>query len=84
MLAELCLPLVRVGGRFLAMKSTGSDGEIEAAQPALRLLGGRVEQCFDYAIPGTDVVHRVVVVEKISSTPPKFPRRWAKMQKAPL
>lgn len=84
LLCELCLPFVKVGGRFLAMKSTGSDGEIEAAQPALRLLGGRVEQCFDYAIPRTEVTHRVVIVEKIAPTPPKYPRRWAKMQKAPL
>ena len=84
LLCELCLPFVKVGGRFLAMKSTGSDQEVEAAQSAFQILGGRLDQCFDYAIPGTDVVHRVVVVEKISSTPPKFPRRWAKMQKAPL
>lgn len=84
LLCELCLPFVKVGGRFLAMKSTGSDQEVEAAQSAFQILGGRLDQCFDYAIPGTDVVHRVVIVEKISSTPPKFPRRWAKMQKAPL
>ena len=83
-LCELCLPFVKVGGRFLAMKSTGSGGETEAAQPAIQILGGRLERCFDYAIPGTDVAHRVVVVEKIAPTPSNYPRRWAKMQKAPL
>lgn len=83
-LCELCLPFVKVGGRFLAMKSVGSDGEIEAALPAVQLLGGRVEPCFDYTIPGTDVAHRVVVVEKIKPTPVQYPRRWAKIQKAPL
>lgn len=83
-LCELCLPFVKVGGRFLAMKSVGSDGEMEAAQPAIQILGGRVERCFDYTIPGTDITHRVVVVEKTGFTPSKYPRRWAKMQKAPL
>lgn len=84
LLCELCLPFVKVGGRFLAMKSVGSDEEIQAARPAIQILGGRVERCFDYTIPGTDVTHRVVVVEKTATTPPKYPRRWAKMQKMPL
>lgn len=83
-LCELCLPFVKVGGRFLAMKSTGSVGEMEAAQPAIQILGGRVEQCFDYTIPGTEVAHRVIVVEKTAPTPPNYPRRWAKIQKSPL
>ena len=60
------------------------DGEIQDALPAIALLGGRVEQRFDYDVPHTQVRHRVVVVEKISPTPEKYPRRWAKMQKKPL
>lgn len=83
-LCELCLPFVKVGGRFLAMKSVGSDEEIEAAQSAAGTLGGRVERCFDYEIPGTDVSHRVVVVKKTGATPLKYPRRWARIQKSPL
>ncbi len=84
LLCELCLPFVKVGGRFLAMKGVGCDQEVDGAQSALRTLGGRVERCVDYAIPGTDVVHRVVIVEKTAPTPPKYPRRWAKIQKSPL
>ena len=83
-LCELCLPFVKVGGRFLAMKSVDSEAEIKAAEAALRELGGEVETCFDYQIPETDVVHRVVVVKKTASTPPRYPRRWAKIQKDPL
>ena len=83
LLAELCLPFVKVGGRFLAMKGH-RDGETDAALPAIRLLGGEVERCFHYAIPGTDVNHRAVIVRKISQTPEKYPRRWAKIQKTPL
>ena len=84
LLCELCLPFVKVGGRLLAMTGVGGDQEVDGAQSALRTLGGRVERCVDYAIPGTDVVHRVVIVEKTAPTPPKYPRRWAKIQKSPL
>ena len=83
-LCELCLPFVKVGGQFLAMKSTGSDEEIEGARAAIQTLGGRVERSFDYTIPGTGIIHRVVVVEKTAPTPANYPRRWAKIQKAPL
>ena len=84
LLCELCLPFVKVGGLFLAMKSTASDGETADAAAAFHTLGGQVRQRFDYAIPGTEVVHRVVMVEKISPTPPKYPRRWGKIQRSPL
>ena len=47
-------------------------------------LGGKVVSLYDYPVPGTDVTHRVVVIEKVSPTPKGYPRRWAKMQKQPL
>ncbi len=84
LLCELCLPFVKVGGRFLAMKSVDCDQELELARPAVDKLGGRVTGCYDYQIPHTEVRHRVVVVEKTSPTPAQYPRRWAKMQKSPL
>ncbi len=83
-LAELCLPLVKVGGAFLAMKSVDSDGELAEAKRALETLGGRVEALRDYAIPGTEVRHRLVVVKKIRKTPEKYPRIFAKIKKNPL
>lgn len=84
MLSELCLPLVKVGGYFLAMKSVESDGEIDEAKKAIATLGGRVEKCVDYAIPATDVRHRLVFVQKVAETPKKFPRAFAKIKKSPL
>ena len=84
MLAELCLPLVRTGGVFLAMKSVDSDQELAQAQNAIRILGGRVEKTVDYAIPETDVRHRVIVIRKAEKTPDKYPRAFAKMKKNPL
>ena len=84
LLCEMCLPFVKVGGRFLAMKSTECNGELEYSSSSIETLGGKLVGCYDYAIPFTDVTHRVAVIEKISKTPVKYPRRWAKMQKEPL
>ena len=84
LLAELCLPLVKVGGQFLAMKSSGSDGEIEEAQKAVATLGGKLTAVRDYPIPGTNITHRLVLIEKISPTPKKYPRPFAKIKKSPL
>ena len=84
LLAELCLPYVKVGGQFLSMKSVESDQELEQAAHAIKLLGGRVRETVDYAIPGSDVTHRVVVIEKVAPTLKGYPRRWAKIQKEPL
>ena len=83
-LCELCLPLVKVGGKMLAMKSANSDEEIQGAGHAAEVLGGRVEWVKDYTIPTTDVVHRVVCVEKVKATPGKYPRRFALIKKQPL
>ncbi|MCI8807787.1 MAG: 16S rRNA (guanine(527)-N(7))-methyltransferase RsmG [Oscillospiraceae bacterium] len=84
LLCELCLPFLKVGGRFLAMKGTDCGDEVDKALPAIQVLGGRLEGRIDRLIPHTDVTHRVVLVEKTSPTPEKYPRRWAKMQKVPL
>ena len=83
-LSELCLPLVKKGGTFLAMKSVDSDEELSAAEHAISVLGGRVAGVRDYSIPGTDIVHRAVLVEKVKPTPKGYPRSFAKIKKAPL
>ena len=83
-LAELCLPLVKAGGYFLAMKSVDSDAELDSARRALEILGGRVEALRDYQIPGTDVRHRLVLIKKFRPTPEKYPRMFAKIKKNPL
>ena len=83
-LAELALPLVKVGGRFLAMKSVESEEEIAAAKSAIKTLGGKIVAVEDYTIPTCDVVHRVVIIEKVAPTPAKYPRAFAKIKKQPL
>lgn len=84
MLSELCLPLVKVGGQFLAMKSVESDDEIRSAENAIRKLGGKIVRTEDYIIPTSDVKHRLVMIEKIAPTPKGYPRAFAKIKKAPL
>lgn len=84
MLCELCLPLVKVGGQFLAMKSSHTEEEIASAKSAISKLGGKIVEVKDYTIPTTDVVHRVVCIQKISPTPKKYPRRFAQIKKSPL
>ena len=84
LLCELCLPYVKVGGCFLAMKSTDSRQELDDAQHCIKLLGGRVEEIVDYTIPQTEIVHRVIKIRKVAPTLKGYPRRWAKIQKQPL
>lgn len=83
-LSELCLPLVKPGGYFLAMKSVDCEAELSSAKRALDTLGGRVEAVRDYEIPGTDVRHRLILIKKFRQTPEKYPRVFAKIKKNPL
>ncbi len=83
-LAELCLPLVGEGGLFIAMKGPSCEEEVSRADFAIRTLGGRVREIRRYAIPGTDVTHAAVLVEKIKPTPAQYPRRYAQIKKKPL
>ena len=83
-LCELCLPLVKVGGTFLAMKSVDSSDELWAAEPAIEILGGKVDRTVDYTIPGTNVSHRLIFIKKVRETDKKYPRPFAKIKKAPL
>lgn len=84
LLSELCLPYVKVGGQFLAMKAVDCEEELSRAAAGITRLGGVLRPSYDYAIPGSDVVHRVVRMDKTAPTPKGYPRRWAKIQKAPL
>ena len=84
LLGEICLPYAKVGGTFLSMKSVGSDEELQNAAHAVKFMGGRVRGSQDYTIPGTDVTHRVLLIDKVAPTLKGYPRRWAKIQKDPL
>ena len=83
-LCELCLPYLRVGGVFIAMKGPDCDTEVEEAKSAIHLLGAQLKDIVRYTIPGTDITHAAVVIEKIKPTHPKYPRKWSQIKKQPL
>ncbi|MCC8357801.1 MAG: 16S rRNA (guanine(527)-N(7))-methyltransferase RsmG [Oscillospiraceae bacterium] len=83
-LAELCLPMVGRDGLFIAMKGPDCQAEADEADFAIRTLGGRLREIRPYTIPGTDVTHAALVVEKTASTPIRYPRRYAQIKKNPL
>lgn len=82
-LAEYCLPLCRIDGRFIAPKSADSSPELEAAQGAIQTLGGRYEQTLAVQLPETEP-RALIVVRKVLPTPPQYPRRVGIPLKRPL
>ena len=82
-LCEYCLPLVKVGGRFIAMKGPDADNELDLAAAALRKLGGRAVDDRAFTLPDGSA-RRLLVMEKISQTPPAYPRNGGKIAKKPL
>ena len=82
-LSEYCLPFVKVGGLFAALKGPDLEEELSEAKPAIRLLGGRIEQVEEYNL---DKVGKrtFVLIRKISQTSSKYPRMTAKIKKQKL
>ncbi len=80
-LTELCLPFVKVGGAYVALKSVNED--VRAAASAVKKLGGEIERTEDYKLPNGDD-RRLCVVRKISQTPTQYPRSYANITKKPL
>ena len=83
-LCELCLPFLKVGGVFVAMKGPDCAQELSEAENAIKLLGGEIRETKLYPIPGTDITHAAVIIEKVKPTHPKYPRKWAQIKKQPL
>ena len=83
-LCEYCLPFVKVGGRFAALKGPTAQEENDEAARAVAILGGRLCPLVRVTLPGTDLSHVLSVVEKTSSTPDKYPRNSGKIASKPL
>lgn len=82
-LCEYCLPFVKGGGKFVALKGSNGNEELNAAENAVKILGGRVELAKEYTLPNGDG-RTLIVIKKISSTPEKYPRNKGQMKKKPL
>ena len=81
-LLELTAPFVKVGGAVLAMKGAAAQEELAEAKNAIRQLGLELEKVHKFPIDGAD--HCVIVLRKVTPTPARFPRRYAKIKAAPL
>ncbi len=84
LLSELCLPFVKQGGLFAAMKGPEVTEELREAEKGIRLLGGETERVAEYPVPGAELRHNAVLIRKVAPTPKKYPRKWAAMKKQPL
>jgi 16S rRNA (guanine527-N7)-methyltransferase len=75
---------VRIGGKFISMKLSDARDEIIEAEAAISALGGKISQIEKVKIPFTDITHSLIVIDKIVSTPGKYPRKAGKVAKSPI
>ena len=83
-LSELCIPFLKIGGYFLALKGPLADEELLAAKRTISILGGKVESVYKADIPGTDLAHKIIIVKKVRQTPQQYPRKAGVPAKIPL
>ena len=83
-LSELCLPYVKVGGRFISYKSEKIKEESIAAKKAIGILGGEVEKQVEFTFSDEELYRNLFVIKKIKSTPKKYPRKAGLPGKEPI
>ncbi|HYF82265.1 MAG TPA: 16S rRNA (guanine(527)-N(7))-methyltransferase RsmG [Clostridia bacterium] len=83
-LCEYCLPLAKVGGFFLCQKGPDIKDEMKEADSAIKILGGKVREVREYQLPFSDIKHNIIVIEKVTATPTKYPRKPGKPAASPI
>lgn len=83
-LSELCLPLVKKEGYFLALKAAKSEEELTEAKPAIALLGGQFQKEISFSLPITEDERHIIVIQKKKETPKKYPRKPGVPNKQPI
>lgn len=83
-LSEYCVPFVKVDGYFISYKSGKVQEELDASRHAVDILGGKVENCLNYALADTDMERSLVVIHKLKPTKKAYPRKAGKPSKEPL
>ena len=83
-LSEFCIPYLKVGGYFVALKGPAIDEELDEAKKAIGILGAKIIRIEDVEIEGSDLKHNLVVIKKIKQTPKKYPRKAGMVTKNPL
>lgn len=84
LLSEFCLPLVKVGGVFAAMKATSAKEEVSQANKAFKVLGGEYKTSQQFHLPNQAGERYIIVVEKSNMTPKKYPRKAGVPAKSPI
>ncbi|MFV0518108.1 MAG: 16S rRNA (guanine(527)-N(7))-methyltransferase RsmG [Aminipila sp.] len=83
-LSEYCLPFIKRGGNFLAYKGIKAEEEIKEANKAIFLLGGKIDREEKVSLPGYDLEHTIIVIDKVQNTSIKYPRKAGTPAKEPL
>lgn len=83
-LVEYLLPLVKVGGKVIAMKGPNIDEEVENTKKAVKLLGGEIERIESFRLGNTDNERTIIIIKKIKNTESKYPRKAGIPRKNPL
>lgn len=83
-LVEMALPLVKVGGLFIAMKGKDTEDELNEALEGISILGGKVKDVVEFTLTEGENERTLIVVEKIKKTPKKYPRNFGQIKKKPL
>lgn len=83
-LSELCLPLVKVGGYFIAMKAVNAKDELESGQKAITTLGGKMAEMFTFTLPIEESERNILIIKKEKQTPKKYPRKPGMPSKMPI
>ncbi|WP_416148059.1 16S rRNA (guanine(527)-N(7))-methyltransferase RsmG [Salipaludibacillus sp. HK11] len=83
-LTELCLPFVKKNGQFIAMKGSGASDELAQSKKAITMLGGRLENKYDFQLPMEGSERSIIVIRKEKATPKSYPRKPGTPNKQPL
>lgn len=83
-LAEYCLPFIKVGGFLLAYKGPEAADEAGTAAHALKILGGEILDIRDAKLSAYEISHKIIVIKKVKCTASKFPRKAGTPSKEPL
>nr|WP_244966928.1 16S rRNA (guanine(527)-N(7))-methyltransferase RsmG [Listeria grandensis] len=83
-LTELCLPLVKKGGFFLAMKAMQAEQELKIGAKAIATLGGKVKDHYAFSLPIEESERHLYLIEKVKETPNKYPRKAGTPNKQPI
>lgn len=79
-ISEYCIPFVKVGGIFVALKGSSGKEELVQASEAMKILGGELEDFFEYTLPNGDG-RSLILIRKIKETPPNYPRKMGQIKK---